>query len=94
MAPQGHLVKWPSADASRDSVPCRRFDSGARAEFANGHSSVPGPSQTCASVESSILLRNVYYELKPFLPWRLRLGLRRMRARWLRRRFRHELADQ
>jgi hypothetical protein len=33
-----------------------------------------------------MLLRTVYYELKPVLPRRLRLALRRVRATWLRRR--------
>src|SRR3954470_5544518 len=33
-----------------------------------------------------MLLRTAYYELKPVMPLRLRLALRRGRARWLRRR--------
>jgi hypothetical protein len=33
-----------------------------------------------------MFLRDVYYELKPAIPRTLRLGLRRARARWLRRR--------
>ncbi len=31
-----------------------------------------------------MLVNDVYYELKPFLPWRVRIGLRRLRARYKR----------
>src|SRR6266516_4911131 len=38
-------------------------------------------------MSAEMLLRNIYYLLKPAIPWTARMALRRVRARRLRRRF-------